>query len=70
MKYLYLFLTFAALATALWYIAFHEPSTPGATYQNTYAYISLGAAIIFGSLFASTFLSRESMKPNRILDQQ
>lgn len=67
-KYLYLILTFAALATAVWYIAFYEPSTPDATYQNTYAYISLGAALIFGGLFVANFLNREKLKPNQLLD--
>lgn len=68
-KYLYLFLTLAAIATAVWDFAFHEPLTPGATYQNTYAYISIGAALIFGGLFVANFLTREQMKPNRLLDQ-
>jgi len=70
MKYLYLFLALAAIATALWYIIFYEPSTPGATYQNTYAFISLGAAIIFGGLFLANSLNREKLKPNRLLDQR
>jgi FtsH-binding integral membrane protein len=70
MKYLYLFLTLAAIATAVWYIAFYEPSTPGATYQSTYAYISIGAAIIFGGLFMANFMNREQLKPNQLLDHQ
>lgn len=68
MKYLYLFLTLTAIGTAVWYLAFYEPSTPGANYQNTYAYISLGAAIIFGGLFAATSFNREKLKSKRLPD--
>lgn len=67
-KYLYLFLTLASIAAAVWYIAFYEPSTPGATYQSTYAYISIGAAVIFAGLFAANFLNREKISPNQLLD--
>lgn len=67
-KYIYLFLTLASVGAAVWYIAFYEPSTPGATYQNTYAYISIGAAIIFGGLFMANFMNRENLKTNHLLD--
>jgi len=67
-RYLYLFLTLTSIGAAVWYIAFYEPLTPGATYQNTYAYISIGAAIIFGGLFLANFLNREKLNPNQLLD--
>ncbi|MBS1793491.1 MAG: hypothetical protein JSS81_06535 [Acidobacteria bacterium] len=71
MKFLLLILTLAAAATAVWYIAFHEPATPGVGYQNTYALISLAAALIFATLMrfrASDFgfrLSRFSRRKGR-----
>lgn len=68
MKYLYLFLTFAAAGTAVWYFAFYEPSVPGVTYQKTYAYISLGAALIFAGLFAATSFNRDKLKSERLRD--
>lgn len=68
MKILYLILTMAATGTAVWYVAFYEPSVPGATYHNTYAYISIGAAIIFAGLFVATMLGREPVKANQLLD--
>ena len=68
-KYLYLLLSLAAIATAVWYIAFYEPSTPGATYQDTYAYVSIGAACIFAGLFAANFINREKAKPNVLLEE-
>lgn len=68
MKILYFFLTLAAAGTAIWYVAFYEPAAPGATYHNTYAYISIGAAVIFAGLFVATLLGREPAKANQLLE--
>jgi hypothetical protein len=68
MRVLYLLLTLAAITTAVWYVAFYEPDTPGATYHSTYAYISIGAAVIFAGLFVATLLGRERARTNQLLD--
>lgn len=48
---LFLLLAVAALGTMVWYFWFYESPLPGAQYQQTYALISLTAAVIFGGLW-------------------
>lgn len=66
-KLLYFLLTLAAIGVAVWYTAYYQPTTPGATYPVTYTYLSVIAAVIFGGLFAATFLKRDNKSPNALL---
>lgn len=65
---LFIILTLAALALTVFYGVFYEVSSPGATYHQTYAWLSLLAAIIFGGLFYAGKVNREKVEPNVLLD--
>jgi hypothetical protein len=64
---LYFILTVAATGLAIWYGGYYTPSVPGADYHMTYAWVSIGAAIIFGGLFAAGFVNRGAENPNVLL---
>jgi hypothetical protein len=57
-KILLLLLTIAAIGLTIFYAAIYESSIPGATYQDTYAVLSLGAAIIFSGLLYGLTLNK------------
>lgn len=64
---LLLILTLAALGLTVFYGIFYEVSIPGATYHQTYAWLSLLTAIIFGGLFYAGKVNRETVEPNVLL---
>jgi ribose/xylose/arabinose/galactoside ABC-type transport system permease subunit len=66
-RLLYLLLTFAAIGAAVWYTGYYQSATPGATYPVTYTYLSMIAAVIFGGLFAASFVNRGKESPNALL---
>ena len=55
---LFLVLTLLAIGTGVWYAVFYQSPTPGATYASTYVYLSIGAALIFAGLFASSLINK------------
>jgi cytochrome c biogenesis protein CcdA len=63
-NYLFLFLTFAAAATTVYYGFYYEASIPGATYHQNYAWLSILAAIIFGGLFFASRVNRSRSEAN------
>jgi hypothetical protein len=64
---LFFILTLLAIGTAVWYAAFYESAITGATYANTYVYLSIGAAIIFAGLFASGIINRKQNEQTILL---
>lgn len=65
---LFLVLTLLAVGTAVWYAAFYQSPTPGATYANTYVYLSLGASLIFAGLFVSGLINRKRNNNNILFE--
>lgn len=64
---LFLLLTFAALALTIFYGVFYEVSIAGANYHQTYTWLSLLAAIIFGGLFYAGKVNRDRAETNVLL---
>ena len=65
---LFLILTLLAIGTGVWYAAFYQSPTPGATYASTYVYLSIGAAIIFGGLLAAGFVNQKKSKASILFE--
>lgn len=59
LKILFLLLTFAAIGLTVFYGIFYESPVAGSTYQDSYAILSLLAAIIFAGLFYALFVNKE-----------
>lgn len=70
LSFLYFSLTVAAISLAVWYGVFYQPATPGADYHVTYSWASIGAAIIFGGLFAAGFVNRGKENPGVLFGNQ
>lgn len=66
---LYFILALAATGLAIWYGGFYQPSAPSADYHVTYTWVSIGAAIIFGGLFLTSFVSRRTENANFLLEK-
>lgn len=65
---LFLLLAMAAVGLFLYYGIFYEVSIPGATYNQTYAWLSILAAIIFGGLFSASMVNRGKSRANMLFD--
>jgi hypothetical protein len=52
------------------YGIFYEVSILGATYNDTYALLSITAAIIFGGLFFASRVNREKPKTTMLFDKK
>ncbi len=67
LKILLLLLAFAAIGLSVFYALIYQSPTPGATYQDSYALLSLGAAIIFSGLFYALIVNKERAEANMLL---
>lgn len=65
---LFLLLALAAIGLTVFYGIYYEVSIPGATYNQTYAWLSILAAIIFGGLFYASRVNREKSKTSMLFD--
>ena len=57
LKLLYIVLAFAALGTTFYYGVYYE-AAEGATYHQTFAWLSVGAMMIFGGLFYASIVNK------------
>ncbi len=67
-KILFLTLALTAVGLFIYYGLFYEVSIPGATYNQTYALLSILAAIIFGGLFFASRANRQTSKSGMLFD--
>ena len=68
LKLLLLLFSLAALGLTVFYGLIYQSPIQGATYQDSYALLSLGAAIIFSGLFYALIVNREKMDDGRLLE--
>lgn len=65
---LFLILAVAAIGLFIYYGIFYEVSIPGATYNETYAWLSILAAIIFGGLFYASRVNRGKSRTSMLFE--
>jgi hypothetical protein len=69
LKILLLLLALAALGLTVFYGIYYKSPIQGATYQDTYAILSLMAATIFSGLLFALYVNQEKSDNTILLDQ-
>lgn len=65
---LFIILALAAVGLFIFYGFFYEVSISGATYNQTYAWLSIGAAIIFSGLFYASRVNRGKSRTSMLFE--